>query len=60
MHLGGLCVKGNDVIGVETRGEGGFGREHRSLTDDRRMVEDEALCGGHMGSQIGAHATLSL
>jgi hypothetical protein len=28
--------------------------------DDRRMIEDEVLRGGHLGSQSGAHATLSL
>jgi hypothetical protein len=28
--------------------------------DDRRMPEDEALCGGHLGSQSGTHDTLLL
>jgi hypothetical protein len=48
------------VVGVETRGEGGLGSERRSLMDNRSRVEDEALCGGHLGAQSSAHGMLLL
>jgi hypothetical protein len=53
VETGSLCVAGGDVVGVESRGEGG-------LRDDRTMPEDEMLRGGHLGGQSGAHGTLLL
>jgi hypothetical protein len=32
----------------------------RALKGDRRRAKDESLCGGHLGSQSGAHGTLLL
>jgi hypothetical protein len=35
-------VESDDVVDIESRGEVG-------LESDRRMIEDEALRGGHLG-----------
>jgi hypothetical protein len=51
MQFGGLSVESGDVVGVESRG--GLGCE-------RRMTEDEALRGGHLGGQSSAHGMLVL
>jgi hypothetical protein len=40
-------MESGDVIGVESRDEGGLGSDLRSRMGDRRMAEDEALSGGH-------------
>jgi hypothetical protein len=53
VHPGGLSVESGDVVCVEYRGEGGLGGH-------RRVVEDEALRGGHLGGHGGAHGTLEL
>jgi hypothetical protein len=58
---GGLSVKSGDMVGVKSGGKvGGLRSGRRSLMDDRRMPEDEALRGGHLGSQSGAHGRLLL
>ena len=44
VHLGSLSVESGDVVGVESKGEGGLVSDQSSLRDDRRMAEDEALC----------------
>jgi hypothetical protein len=58
VRSGGLSVERGDVVGVESKG--GLGCERRSLMVDRRMAEDEALRGGHLGGQSSAHGTLVL
>jgi hypothetical protein len=57
---GGLIVEIGNVVGVESRGEGILWSVRRSRRVDRRMAEDEALSGGHLGGQGGAHDTLLL
>jgi hypothetical protein len=60
VHSGGLSVESCDVVDVESRGEGGLRRDRRNLKGDWRMAEDEALCGGHLGSQGSANGTILL
>jgi hypothetical protein len=48
------------VVGVESRGDGSLESGRRSLRDDRWRAADEALCGGHLCGQSGAHGTLLL
>jgi hypothetical protein len=60
VHPGGLSVESGDMVSVESRGEGGLESDRRSLMSDRKMAEDEALRGGHLGGQGGAHGMLLL
>jgi hypothetical protein len=48
------------MVNIESRVYGSLGSGRRSLRDHRRRALDEALCGGHLGGQGGAHGTLLL
>jgi hypothetical protein len=60
VQSGGLGVESRDVVGVESRAEGGLTCERRNLMIDRRMAKDEVLRGGHLGGQGYAHGMLML
>jgi hypothetical protein len=48
------------VVGVESRGYGSLESGRRSLRDHWRRASNEALGGGHLGSQGGTHGMLFL
>jgi hypothetical protein len=59
VETGSLRMKGDDVVGVESRGDGCLGVGRRCLRGDRRMTE-ESLSSSHLGDQSGAHGSLLL
>jgi hypothetical protein len=53
-----LCVEGDSVVGVESRGEGA--REWAVVPPGDRRMPEETLRGCHLGGQSGAHDMLLL
>jgi hypothetical protein len=60
VESGSLGVEGGDVVDIESRGAGGLQGGRRCLKSRQGRPEDEALRGGHLGGQGGAHGTLVL
>jgi hypothetical protein len=59
VQSGGLSVESSDEVGVEVRGEGILWG-HRGFRMGEWRAAEEALCGGHLGSESGAQGTLTL
>jgi hypothetical protein len=59
-NLGGLSMEGGDGVDVESGGVGSHGSDRGILMGARWATEEEALRGGHLGGQRGAHGTFLL